>query len=323
MSGADRAPRSGRAFGLDLRTQVPLAGLRAPLGDGRALAIVVATAAGVDSAWSGSADDPLLAATTIDGRPYLAERGRDGDLLITVGAADRLHLSAAADELLVAGADSGDPALLRALSDSVLATVAHERGYELLHATGVRIGGRLVAIAAPSGGGKSTLAAALLAAGATLATDDLLALGRDARGAVVAHPGPALMTLPDGAPSPAGARELAHVGEERWIELPAGAAADAAPVPLAAIVLLERAAEHGSELAERLTPSPLTLLRHLVPYRADAARARLRFDLAGDLASSCALVRLRAGLGVAPADLAAVLTQAVAGLRDDSVALSP
>ena len=60
----------------------------------------------------------------------------------------------------------------------------------MLHASAVVLDGAAVAFTAPSGTGKSTLAAHLVAAGASFLTDDVLALD-DRNGVVEAHSGPA------------------------------------------------------------------------------------------------------------------------------------
>lgn len=57
-----------------------------------------------------------------------------------------------------------------------------------------RPGGRAIAFTASSGAGKSSLAAHLIAAGATFLTDDVLALELAGNG-VVAHPGPARISV--------------------------------------------------------------------------------------------------------------------------------
>ncbi len=64
------------------------------------------------------------------------------------------------------------------------------QGLEVLHASAVGVGGRAVAFTAASGTGKSSLAAHLVAAGATFLTDDVLAL-ESTGDTVLAHPGPA------------------------------------------------------------------------------------------------------------------------------------
>lgn len=62
----------------------------------------------------------------------------------------------------------------------VLALALALRGQRFLHARAVSIGGRAVAFAAPSGGGKSTLGALACQRGAELVADDTLALAVDA-----------------------------------------------------------------------------------------------------------------------------------------------
>ena len=60
------------------------------------------------------------------------------------------------------------------LAGSVLAHVLAAEGHSALHASAVESGGRAVAFIGPSGRGKSTLAALLCSAGASLVSDDLL-----------------------------------------------------------------------------------------------------------------------------------------------------
>ena len=66
----------------------------------------------------------------------------------------------------------------QALVGPVLANALRLQGVAMLHASAVVVGGRAVAISAPSGFGKSTLATALTRAGATLLGDDVLPLER-------------------------------------------------------------------------------------------------------------------------------------------------
>jgi hypothetical protein len=69
----------------------------------------------------------------------------------------------------------------------VLATCLHDEGFLVLHGSAVTIGDGAVAFLAPKGSGKSTLAAMLIAAGASLLTDDALAVAIE--GGVLARPG--------------------------------------------------------------------------------------------------------------------------------------
>jgi len=67
------------------------------------------------------------------------------------------------------------PELRACLLGPVLAVICYLRGSLPLHASAVRIGGRVVAIAGKSGAGKSTLAVALSSRGHALITDDICA----------------------------------------------------------------------------------------------------------------------------------------------------
>jgi hypothetical protein len=75
-----------------------------------------------------------------------------------------------------------------------LAAALH--GLEVLHASAVAIRGRVIAFVGSSGSGKTSVAAHAVALGAPFVTDELLAFETD--GAVVlAHPGPARLSIED------------------------------------------------------------------------------------------------------------------------------
>lgn len=85
----------------------------------------------------------------------------------------------------------------RLLVGRALPLAALLRGYELLHASAVVVGDdHLVGIVGPSGSGKSTLALHLSLGGATLASDDVVALQMRG-GAVWGFPGPGVVSLRD------------------------------------------------------------------------------------------------------------------------------
>jgi hypothetical protein len=80
------------------------------------------------------------------------------------------------------------------LLNFVLAAALTLQGEEPLHATVLDLEGRALALLGPSGTGKSTLAAFLIAQGATLVTDDMLRL-TFSHGRAFAHPGPHRLKL--------------------------------------------------------------------------------------------------------------------------------
>ena len=94
----------------------------------------------------------------------------------------------------------------RFLFAQVLPLAAVLQGLDVLHASAVAWDGGVVAFLGPSGAGKTTTATRLMARGATLITDDALALEMTG-GKIVAHPGPRFvaiaatdLTLADGPP---------------------------------------------------------------------------------------------------------------------------
>jgi len=77
----------------------------------------------------------------------------------------------------------------------VMALALHRRGVLVLHGSAVLIGGQAHVFLGDKGSGKSTTAAALVAAGFPLLSDDVIAIERTANGALLLHPGYAAMKL--------------------------------------------------------------------------------------------------------------------------------
>lgn len=264
----------------------------------------------VAAAYSGPADPPRDALRRVDGRAVRYEAGRAGDWRITWDGAGAFHVAAAGDRVLAWAPDGAGHAWTRFLLDSVLTTVALRRGGEALHAATVALPGGAVAVTAGQGGGKTTLTAALLAAGGTLVADDVSVLCRTPEGVAVA-PAPPVMNLarggPAGAPEPEALGEvLAELEGEAWVlarDVAAG------PVALRAVVVLER--RPGAELGLRTAPGgPMGVLARLLDTGTDPERARARFELAADLAGQAALRVLDAPPDAPPARMAEI----VAGL---------
>jgi hypothetical protein len=177
-------------------------------------------------------------------------------------------------------------------------------GREALHAAAVVLAdGRLVAVTAPPGGGKSTLCAELIGRGGSLFADDVVVLDSAAR----ARCGPALMNLPAHADlGRLGARRLANFGDEEWVSLPD----DGPLVPRAArldlFAILDRRAGAGDPMIapERSGTALIAAALDSGPW---PERRLARFDLLADVAASAAVARLTAGDDVAPSALAETL----------------
>jgi hypothetical protein len=96
------------------------------------------------------------------------------------------------------GADPPMDAVQTDLLGRVMALVLHCRGILTLHASAVRIGGQGVVLLAPKGFGKSSLAIALVRAGARLISDDTVAV--ESTAPPVIRPGVQMLRLrPDSA----------------------------------------------------------------------------------------------------------------------------
>jgi hypothetical protein len=90
------------------------------------------------------------------------------------------------------------------------------RGVACLHASAVTLDGRTTAYAGSSGAGKSTLAAMMLARGATLVSEDVLALARSG-GGIVALPGYAGIRLwPEAVQLVAGSHDALPIISPTW-----------------------------------------------------------------------------------------------------------
>jgi hypothetical protein len=167
------------------------------------------------------------------------------------------------------------------------------RGYEPFHASGVVVGGRALMISAPVLSGKSSLAAHLVATGALLLSDDVVAV--DASGGELrAHPAGRWLRLrpPEdecfagadgGGLRPAGSED----GRSRY-EAPLAAG----PAPLAAVYLLERGGPGGAAVSPvRGAGIALLAATYNLSVRTPQ-RLRRQFELAHRLSAEIGVFRV-------------------------------
>ncbi len=302
------------AFGLALRSSFPLPGMALAGGDGLpSITLALETPAELRAAWSGALVSLPWRGKLGDGQDFTIEWGVDGDLHFTYGERAFFRLDASRARL---GCAPWNPSALdwqRVLLSRVLPSVSIANGREALHASAVETPLGVVAVAAPSGMGKSTLASELVRRGWPLFADDVLALSPGTE-AVEAHPTSPHMNLAIEAAGAARPEELGTVlgtlAGEQWTAV-RGASREARPV--AAVVLLERVPGFSLE-AEALSPSPLVLAPYMLGLPGDFGRDATRFALYSDLAETAVLLRLTADQMDRPADLAETLERAL-GLK--------
>lgn len=212
------------------------------------------------------------------------------------------------------GADCAPPATepawswQRYLVGQVLPFAALLQGLEVLHASAVVLGGAAVAVLGPSGAGKSTLAAELVARGAELVADDVVALERSAEG-VIAHPGPGLLSMRHGARGALGEQRAAAIGSELGRDEEVArlmVRRRATPIPLGAVVVLARSAHtRAADVAAQRGADPQLLLGasyNLVVN--DPRRLEGLLDIAAAVARSAVVIRARLPLTTTPAEAA-------------------
>jgi hypothetical protein len=299
------------AYGLQLHS-FPLPGMTPQTAPKLpALAIERCSAQELDRHWSGPDGQPPWQGRVGDGTALTIERGEHGDTLFTYGARARYLLDPSRRALRCAPSEEGLH-WQQTLLGRVLPNVSLACGYEALHASAVESPAGVIALAAPSGMGKTTLALELTRRGWPLVTDDVLIL-EDGPEQVRAHPGSPHMNvatgqLSDGTSAEIG-RTLGILAGERWV---AARAPSRAPQPMRAVCLLERGA-HLSLGAQPLPAGPLPLVPHMLGLKGDAERERRRFSAYANLASGASLLRLTCSTGDRPAALADVLERELAG----------
>jgi hypothetical protein len=184
----------------------------------------------------------------------------------------------------------------RLLFAQVLPLAATLQGLELFHASAVAVDGRGYGFIAPSGTGKTSVAAHLVARGATFVADDVLALEPHA-GGIRVHPGGGMASVHASelrAIDPARRDRLGPVlGRSDKVQL-AIELADRA-VPLAALFFLERDPRASRlELVESEAPDPQPLLASsFISYVSTPERLTTHLEVCGRIAESVPVARVR------------------------------
>jgi hypothetical protein len=167
-----------------------------------------------------------------DGHRCLLTLGDKGKVLVENGR-----------EVIIEPAEGADPTDTRAvIMGPIQAVIWHQRGLVPLHASAISMNGRAVALAGPSGVGKSTLAAAFSTRGYAVLSDDICIV--DTRNGATVLPSTPRLRLwrqaldhfgfpPDGLPR-ALSRSEKYLIEGNW--------AGAEQQQLAAVILLSRGA---------------------------------------------------------------------------------
>jgi hypothetical protein len=319
------------AYGLQLSCSFPLPGMRPQTTEGLPrLTIELISPQELDSCWSGADGPAQWRGTLGDGSSLTLHQGVGGDTLFTNGRRARYRLDSTSNTLQCAPWREGQ-SWQQTLLGRILPNLSIIAGYEALHASAVESPVGVVAVAAPSGMGKTTLALELMRRGWPLVADDVLTLAGGAAlggaalggaalagesplvggsGGVQAHPGTPHMNV---APIQFDlAREISTtlgiLGGEHWV---AARTTATGARPLRLVCMLTRAPNLSLE-ARVLPASPLPLTPYMLGLKADSERERRRFALYAELASSATLLRLSSGTNESQASLADQIEQVLA-----------
>jgi hypothetical protein len=303
---------SGRAFGLAFEGTLGLESVvetSAPKRADTRLDLVSRTE--LDRRWRSAQPRRVFERRLGDGRVGLSVE-RDDELGFRVWAPRHGCYLVSPDGRRVVGAPPAGPAWRweRLVIAQVLPLAAVLRGKDVLHASAVALHDRAVAFMGRSGAGKTTLAGRIVANGARLVTDDVLAVDRT-RQEVVVHRGAAVARidaaqLRDMSQSERRALGPVRARGEKWHVSP-----PLAPprLPLALTYHLVRPADvDGVEIAAVDPYDPALLLGNaFLPYVTDPERLRRLLDVCAAVAETTPLYEVRVGPRTASTDVAAAV----------------
>ena len=313
--------RAFQAFGLEILVPADVPGLPAPAvgsagSAGRTTRLEPTTAAALEQRWSSAVPETVLERRFPDGRLVMSVDFDPAAGYRVYAPYNGRHLVSVDGSRIVSALPRTAPwRWQRLLFAQVLPLAATLMGLELLHASAVEVGGHVLGFVARAGTGKTSVAAHIVADGATLMTDDVLAL-EVLDGSLVAHPGVATLNIDR--------TELDQVprdGHER-LGRPLGGREKVAlsvPVvdgtrPLAALYFLRRPGGDALEI-EALESDPVRVLASSFnTYVRSPARVQNQLEVVDRLVSSVAMYSVGIPLTARASDVAhAVVAHAEGG----------
>ncbi len=235
--------------------------------------------------------------------------------LLWIHGCGRVLISPDGTELLCAPDANSAEDWTSMIASQALPLAATIRGLEVMHASGVVLGGEAMLFVGPSGIGKSSLAAALLRRGASLLSDDAVALSLS-DGALIAHFGAAALHLRPAEEDRLACDEISALGRaagsvegrRRYVSAQVAEAA-----PLAYVFMLERS-ERGPTIEPIHAVDPFELIGSTFNVSVRTAeRLARQLDFVSAIASRGLAHRLRIRPGVDASSLAKLVCEHVYG----------
>ena len=301
----------GRAFGIDVQASIAVPELpSAPeRGDNPRVTLEPDAAGALRRAWPSGDAERVLERTRPNGRPMMVvERHDELGFHIWAPYYGR-HLVSADGASVRSALPSVAPwRWERLLFAQVLPLAAALRGRELFHASAVELDGGAVAFVGLSGAGKSSIAAHLVAGGAGLVADDVLALERTRTG-VNSHPGTGLAGIAPhelAAMSRAGRARLGRpVGKADKTYLAVPIVGDA--LPLRALYFITRAGRKDVEIGPSESVPTRLLGSSFIAYLRSPAHLVEHLDVCTHIAATVPILELSVPPTASARDVAAVV----------------
>ncbi len=305
------------AFGLKLALGFDVHGL-APLNDldpGGATRVYLGEVREVEPSRD-NLYEPLFGRRFEDGRTAVSlhRHPQHGYRLFADGLGT-YEISPLLDELACAPSPGLEPwQWQRFLTGGVLPLLAVLSGREVLHASAVAIGDRVIALVGGSGAGKTSLALHLVASGAQLFADDVLALELSGE-KVIAHPGAGVMNL-----SPGERARLDGLIDDEQIAGVDGEGLRVVveratrPLELAAVYFIDRPNAATRVSFERLETSERILGATFNLSIREPARLRRHLEVCAAIAARCEQYRVRVPASVPAAELAGAISAHALGV---------
>jgi hypothetical protein len=305
-----------RAFGLKLALEFDVHGL-GPIDDldpGGATRVYMGEPRKAE-AWLDSLSEPIFERRFEDGSVISLHRHPHFGYRLFAEGWGTYEISPSLNEVVCApnrGLDSWQ--WQRLLTAQVLPLLAVLSGREVLHASAVVMGDRVIALVGGPGAGKTSLALHLVASGARLFADDVLALELSGD-EVIAHPGIGVVNL-----SPGDRERLSGLIED---EQDSGADAQelrvvvgraTQPLKLAAVYFIDRPDTGTSVSFERLDSSERILGATFNLSIREPDRLRRHLEVCAAIAKLCGQYRISVPGSVPAAELAAAVAAHAAGV---------
>lgn len=307
-----------RAFGLDLVSDFRISDLPLTAGERPAASTRLSRLTSPDdlAPWGHPRGEILVDRRQANGRLMMGvDRPNEGGYRVWAPRHGRFVVSA--DGGAIAAALGRNPARRwqRLLFAQVLPLAAALRGLTAFHASAVALHGKVSAFVASSGTGKTSLALHLVTRGATLVTDDVLALSVT-ENQVIAHPGAGSVSVFESDLAALDPAERANLSRtiDADDKLQVSLRPVDGPLPLSGVYLLKRdPSVRRIEVTPVVPPDPDLLLgAAFIPYVREPGYLISHLDVCARIAGLVPTFRLRMPVSGGAAHVAAALERHLA-----------